>query len=332
MLRCAPDKGVNAWTAAANQTRQFFECETASALRRWTRRDTGRHMPGQGTNPASLSVSPSSLAFELTTIGDVSLPAAFVVTNNGGSTTGALTVGKSGQNPNDFNIAGNTCTTLAPGASCVVTVTFQPTGRGLRTASISVSGTPGGSVSVGVSGDALPRLEILSVDEGPARRSQDVGLVVARAGDDRAVRVGAQDLLVAVAVLEDRGHGDEVVLNPGRSREHEDPAVDIGADVGGQVRAGVLEVLGGRGHVAGVDRDRDDRGLGGRGDGERADEARRRGEAEEACLLEGMLESHLGTLRFSSAKGSECAGFVMGCLDGLLPSRLWGAWGCSAIR
>jgi hypothetical protein len=133
---------------------------------------------GQGTNPASLSVNPSSLAFSLETIGDTSAALPFVVTNNGGSATGTLTVGKAGANPGDFNIAGTTCTTLAPGASCIVNVTFQPTARDLRTASISVSGTPGGSVSVGVSGDALPRLEILSIESLPPTNPYDVGELV----------------------------------------------------------------------------------------------------------------------------------------------------------
>jgi hypothetical protein len=133
---------------------------------------------GQGTNPASLSVSPSSLSFPLTTLGDTAGGLSFVVTNNGGSTTGDLTVGKSGSHPNDFNVAGTNCTTLAPGASCIVTITFQPSQRGLRTASISVSGVPGGSVSVGASGNALPRLEIISINEGPVSQPYNVGEIV----------------------------------------------------------------------------------------------------------------------------------------------------------
>lgn len=133
---------------------------------------------GQGTNPASLSVNPSSLSFGLETIGDTTPALDFVVTNNGGSATGPLTVGRSGAHANDFNIAATTCTTLAPGASCVVSVTFAPTARDHRTASISVSGTPGGSVFVGASGDALPRLEILSVNEGPPESPYDVGQLV----------------------------------------------------------------------------------------------------------------------------------------------------------
>ncbi|MFN0246792.1 MAG: choice-of-anchor D domain-containing protein [Kofleriaceae bacterium] len=129
---------------------------------------------GQGANPAALSVNPSSLAFALTTIGDTATPLNFLVTNNGGTPTGTLTVGRSGANPGDFSTTSN-CTTLAAGGSCVVTVSFSPTNRGLRTASIVVSGVPGGTVNVGVSGSGRPRLEIISVNFGPPVSPYDVG-------------------------------------------------------------------------------------------------------------------------------------------------------------
>ncbi len=120
---------------------------------------------GQGVNPAALSVNPSSLPFPgITTIGDTSIPLSFTVTNNGGTATGPLVVASGGANPADFTIAGTTCGALAPQASCTVTVTFAPVARGARSASINVSGSPGGSVSVAATGDALPRLEIIDVN------------------------------------------------------------------------------------------------------------------------------------------------------------------------
>ena len=129
---------------------------------------TNASLFGQGVNPAALSVNPSSLPFPgITLIGDTSPSLSFTVTNNGGGATGLLSINKAGTHAGEFTIVGTTCSTLAAGGTCTVTVAFLPAARGSRTASITVSGSPGGSVSVGVSGDALPRLEILSVDEGP---------------------------------------------------------------------------------------------------------------------------------------------------------------------
>ena len=142
---------------------------------------------GQGVNGASLSVNPSNLQFADTLIGDVSGQLNFLVTNNGGTATGALTVGKSGPFPGDFNIVTTTCGTLAPGGTCLVTVSFQPTARGTRNASISVSGAPGGSVSVAVSGNARPRLEIIEVDFDVPVSPYDFGTV--SIGGQEIVRV-----------------------------------------------------------------------------------------------------------------------------------------------
>ncbi len=131
---------------------------------------------GQGVDPAALSVNPSALPFPgITLIGDASGDLSFTVTNNGATATGTLTVAITGLHAGDFELVNNSCTTLAPGASCVVTGRFRPTARGAREAAFVVSGTPGGSVSVAASGDALPRLEVIEIDEDPVTNPYDFG-------------------------------------------------------------------------------------------------------------------------------------------------------------
>lgn len=132
---------------------------------------------GEGVSAAALSAFPSSIGFDTVAIGDVSEeecqgePAVchdpqFVVTNHGQATTGTITIAMTGANPSDFAVTSSTCSTLAAEQSCVVSVHFAPTARGQRNASARVSATPGGAVSVALSGNAIPRLEIISVKNG----------------------------------------------------------------------------------------------------------------------------------------------------------------------
>ena len=121
-------------------------------------------LSGDGVAQAALAVTPTTITFPgVTNAGDSSGTQSFTVTNNGSQTTGTLTIVSTtpGANPGDFTQTNN-CTTLIAGAQCTVVVTFSPTAAGNRTATIQVSGTPGGSVGVAVNGNSLPRLEILT--------------------------------------------------------------------------------------------------------------------------------------------------------------------------
>ena len=141
---------------------------------------------GEGVSAAALSVNPSSITFpDIVAIGDTSLPTdcngeggpcpdpQFVVTNNGTQTTGPLTITMTGVNAADFAVTSTTCSVLGAGQTCVVQVHFTPTGRGDRVASARVSGTPGGTVSVALSGVAEPRIEIIDVSHGEGDHSLD---------------------------------------------------------------------------------------------------------------------------------------------------------------
>lgn len=106
-------------------------------------------LTGTGMVPAELKFSANSKDFGVLGVGS-SLTAAFTATNTGGVATGTITTALVGL---DFLVSSNTCTTpLAPGGSCLLTVTFAPTALGNRSATLTLSATPGGSTSATLSG------------------------------------------------------------------------------------------------------------------------------------------------------------------------------------
>lgn len=103
--------------------------------------------------PAKLTVSPTTHAFGTVAIGASSPSQSFAVTNTGQSTSGTLAVTMTGTNPGDFAIDANTCTgTLAAGAACSVSVHLAPTAVGARKATLSITGTPGGTAKATLTG------------------------------------------------------------------------------------------------------------------------------------------------------------------------------------
>ena len=81
----------------------------------------------------------------------------FTVKNTGTAPSGALTVSLGGTNPHQFNILGTgTCvsgtTNLAVGATCTIKITFKPTTTGNKSATLSVSSSPGGIASATLTG------------------------------------------------------------------------------------------------------------------------------------------------------------------------------------
>ncbi|MBA3451585.1 MAG: choice-of-anchor D domain-containing protein, partial [Deltaproteobacteria bacterium] len=126
-------------------------------------------LSGNGITNAALTVNPSIINFPLTLIGTSAGVESFTVTNGGSVNTGNLTVMIIGAAAGDYTQT-NDCTDgggpgvdfLTPGAQCVVTVTFTPTAPGPRSATVQISGAPGGTVGTAVNGTALPKLEILA--------------------------------------------------------------------------------------------------------------------------------------------------------------------------
>ena len=120
---------------------------------------------GSGT-PASVGLSPTTLAFGRVLVGKTTAAQVVTLTNTGPSavTLGAFSI------TGDFALAttstaGTLCITgnaIAPGTSCVLPVTFTPSQRGTRTGLLSISSTATGlPLSVSLSGVGVqPQLTV----------------------------------------------------------------------------------------------------------------------------------------------------------------------------
>src|ERR1700722_20258848 len=98
-----------------------------------------------GTSTAA-SFSPTSLTFGPQTVGTTSAGQVITMSNASGGTAITITgITITGTNPTDFAQT-NTCgTSVAPKKSCTITVTFDPTATGTRSASVSVADNAGSS-------------------------------------------------------------------------------------------------------------------------------------------------------------------------------------------
>jgi hypothetical protein len=95
-------------------------------------------MTGTGTE---LLVSPASINFGDQAVGTTSAPSIVTLTNEGHSQSVRLSpISLSGTDRKDFTETTTCGSTLSPGASCTVTVTFTPTARGARSASVQIDG------------------------------------------------------------------------------------------------------------------------------------------------------------------------------------------------
>ena len=111
---------------------------------------------GRGLSDPQVSVSPSSLSFGSETVGTESGQQTVSITNTGGGPLAIASIGVTGVDAGDF-VEGDDCpATLAIGASCSVTIGFDPAAAGLDNASLTLSdNAPGGSQSVALSGAGL---------------------------------------------------------------------------------------------------------------------------------------------------------------------------------
>ena len=94
----------------------------------------------QGTGGiGSVSLSQSSLAFAARDEGTTSIPQTITITNAGDAALVISGTTFSGANAGDFSIQGNTCgSNVASGANCSISVSFDPTASGSRSAILQI--------------------------------------------------------------------------------------------------------------------------------------------------------------------------------------------------
>ncbi|HEX6542670.1 MAG TPA: N,N-dimethylformamidase beta subunit family domain-containing protein [Ktedonobacterales bacterium] len=107
-----------------------------------------------GSTPA-IGITPASVSFGNQGVGATSNAQMVTVTNTGTASLHITGVALTGPNAADFAVANNTCTgtSMVPGASCTVSVTFTPGAQGGRSATLSFSDdAPASPQTVALSG------------------------------------------------------------------------------------------------------------------------------------------------------------------------------------
>ena len=95
-------------------------------------------LTGTGVAPIN-QVSLTSLAFGTIPIRTISPVQVVTVTNTGTAPLGISRINLTGGNANQYNQNNNCSGTLAVGANCAVNVTFRPTARGAKAATLNVT-------------------------------------------------------------------------------------------------------------------------------------------------------------------------------------------------
>ncbi len=95
-------------------------------------------LTGFGTQPA-VNLNPTLLSFGRQKVGTRSTPQNVTLTNTGSGTLSITSIRISGTNAGDFAQSNNCGKSVAPGASCTISVTFAPTAIGIRRAAIAIT-------------------------------------------------------------------------------------------------------------------------------------------------------------------------------------------------
>src|SRR3989441_4515 len=106
-------------------------------------------LAGTGIVPA-VTLAPTNLAFGTQRLSTTSPVQTVTLTNSGTATLSITSIVLAGLNPGDFAIAAdNTCPTgagsVAPGASCTISISFTPEATGARTATVTITDDAAGS-------------------------------------------------------------------------------------------------------------------------------------------------------------------------------------------
>ena len=94
---------------------------------------------------AALSVSPTSLSFGNQTVGTTSTAKIVMISNTGTVVLPILSISFGGTNPGQFKQTNNCPAQVLVGESCTASVTFSPTWKGSKSASLKI--TPGGGAA-----------------------------------------------------------------------------------------------------------------------------------------------------------------------------------------
>ena len=104
------------------------------------------------TGPVAI-LSPTTLTFATQLVGTTSAVQSVTLNNYGTAAVGITSVGFTGTDPGDFSQTKTCGSSVAPGASCTISITFKPAQSGSRTAMLSITdNSPGSPQNVSLTG------------------------------------------------------------------------------------------------------------------------------------------------------------------------------------
>ena len=95
-------------------------------------------LTGTGSGPV-VGLSPSTLSYSSQSVGSTSAAQAVTLTNSGNATLNISSILATGANAGDFAATSTCSSSVGPGGTCTVSVTFAPTAPGTRTASVTIT-------------------------------------------------------------------------------------------------------------------------------------------------------------------------------------------------
>jgi len=107
-------------------------------------------LAGTGVSAPVANISPASLTFSAQFVGTASAPQTVTLSNPGVVAVAVASIAISGTDAGDFSQTNNCGTSVAPGASCAINVTFTPatTGPRSRTAALTITDDVSGSPQI----------------------------------------------------------------------------------------------------------------------------------------------------------------------------------------
>ncbi len=141
---------------------------------------------GTGLGQGTIAISPASRMLTSVLTGTQGAPVAFQISNNAGVATGPLALTLAGSGKDDFEIVSSDCAaaTLAPSTSCTAMVRLAPQAGGFKVATLTATGTPGGSASAALSGQGLLPAALAAVPP-----SSDFGTVITTSPASATIRI-----------------------------------------------------------------------------------------------------------------------------------------------
>jgi hypothetical protein len=151
-------------------------------------------LTGTGTGAPVISLSPSMLSFGSQLVKSPSVPQTVTLTNTGESVltfSGSNGIAVTGTDSGDYTQT-NTCgTSVAVGASCIITVTFTPQTTGVRTASVTftdnATDSPQNLNLTGIGAYPLATLDPPALEFGGVEQGYSSGALTSIVTNDGAV-------------------------------------------------------------------------------------------------------------------------------------------------